>query len=338
MTTQKDIAAQAGVSVSLVSRVLSGTAPSIGISAATAARIQRTADAMGYRPNWSARLLKGAPARTFGVVVYDFEDPFLGRIVGELQRAAHAQDFSLVLGGFENRRIWDLDVTALLRHQIDGLIIIGGGRDVDWIKPFSAKKIPLARVGGGPILKRLHSFEVDEQKGLAWLVDHLRADGRRRIAFAGAEQPIHRMRQTHYQQALQVQGPVDGGPDALFFEASLLEAGYEAGRRFAARPARRRPDAVIAANDMVALGVLRAFAEAGVAVPDAIAVTGYDDLPVARMAIPSLTTVRQPIARMARAAFDRVAATDAASAAQRTIFDPEPVVRESAPGPAGRRT
>ena len=100
--SQKDIARRLGVSVALVSRALSGKAEAIGVSAATVERIRTEAARVGYIPNASARLLRGAPSRTLGVVVLDFEDPFFGPIVGELQRLAHQHGYSLVLGGFEH--------------------------------------------------------------------------------------------------------------------------------------------------------------------------------------------------------------------------------------------
>ena len=105
MTTQKDIAEKLGVSVALVSRALSGKAEAIGVAAATVRRIHAEAERRGYIPNASARLLRGGPSRTLGVIVFDFADPFFGPFIEELHRLAHTTGHSLVLIGVEHRRV-----------------------------------------------------------------------------------------------------------------------------------------------------------------------------------------------------------------------------------------
>lgn len=327
--TQKDIAARTGVSVSLVSRALAGQAEAIGVSKATVAKVRRAARDLGYLPNASARILKGASAQTVGVVVYDFADPFFGPVIHELQRCSHERGYSLVLGGFENRQVWDLDVTALLKHQIDSLIIIGSGPQLDWVKPFAAKGLRLVRIGHGPARPGLHTIESADQVGLTALVTGLLEKGHQRLAFAGADLSAHRARCRWFKRAVNAI-PGQRGPLLTYFSpARLWEAGHDAGCHYAQMPAHRRPDAIIAANDVIALGILRALSEHGIAVPADCAVTGYDDIPSAALAIPALTTVRQPIIDMARAAFDQAIAT-ATPDTEKTVLTPTPIWRESA--------
>ena len=329
MVTQKDIAQKMGVSVSLVSRALSGTATEIGVPASTVARIRKTAASLGYQPNLSARILKGAPARTFGVVVYDFEDPFFGPLVGELQRLAHEQGFSLVLGGFERRHAWGLDVNALLKHQIDGLLIIGSDQDMEWARPFLKQGMPVARIGTGPQLRGLHSVEIDNQQGVNLLVQHLVEAGCRRIGFVGAEQASHRLRLDCLRAALRATRLPLRASHLVIRPEHASQAGYEAGLSMIKRSPRSLPDAIIAASDWVALGVLRAFAEQSVEIPKRLRLAGYDDIPAARLSVPSLTTIRQPVAEMARTAFEWIVATER-DRKRKTVFTPELVVRESA--------
>ncbi len=327
--TQKDIAARAGVSVSLVSRALAGRAEAIGISPATVAKVRQAARELGYTPNASARMLKGAASRTVGVVVYDFEDPFFGPVIRELQRCSHARHYSLVLGGFEQRQVWDLDVTALLKHQIDGLIIIGSGHDVEWTAPFAAKGVRLVRIGHGPARPGLQSFEADDVNGMTALAAGLQAKGYHRLGFVGADQPMHRMRYAHFRRAWRAMGGDSRGSLQPYFStARLWEAGRDAGQHLASTPP-SRPDAIVAASDVVALGVLRALAERGLAVPADCAVTGYDDIPAAALTVPALTTVRQPVIALARAAFDWIIAPTGPRPG-RTVLAPAPVWRESA--------
>ena len=327
MVTQKDIALKTGLSVSLVSRALSGTAEAIGVPPQTVEKVRRAAAAMRYQPNASARILKGAAARTFGVVVYDFEDPFFGPIVGELQRLAHQQGFSLVLGGFERRRVWDLDVNGLLKHHIDGLLIIGSGHDLGWAQPFADQGMPMVRVGSGPRLRGLHSVEVDERQGVALLVQHLAAQGCRRIGFVGAEQPTHVLRLKYFKAALRTMGVRASTRHIVMRPERLAAAGYEAARQLITGPGVDALDAVVAASDLVALGALRGLAESSCQVPAHLRLCGYDDIPGARLSVPSLTTVRQPVEEMARTAFERIVHSD--GEAPKTVFSPELIVRES---------
>ena len=101
--SQKQVAERVGVSIALVSRVLSGKARDVGIAQSTIERVMQVATEMGYVPNAAALTLKGKATRTIGVVVYDFKDPFFGAIIEELQAQAHEHGYSLVLAGFKKR-------------------------------------------------------------------------------------------------------------------------------------------------------------------------------------------------------------------------------------------
>ena len=122
--SQKQIAERMGVSIALVSRVLSGKAAEIGITAETIKRVQQAAEEMGYVPSAAALTLKGKATRTIGVAVYDFNDPFFGTLIQQLQIQAHAHDYSLVLAGFLNRTPDEQDLQPLHKHSIDGLIVL----------------------------------------------------------------------------------------------------------------------------------------------------------------------------------------------------------------------
>lgn len=331
MVTQKQIADKLSVSVSLVSRALSGTASSIGVPADTTERIRNAAVQLGYIPNLSARILKGSPTRILGLVVYDFEDPFFAPIIGELQRLAHEQQYSLVLGGFEDRRVSALDVRALFQYAIDGLIIIGSGHNLKWVKALASSSIPLARIGSGPHVKGLRSFQLDEAEGLSQVLGHLVRAGHRRIAFIGREDPLHRQRYTQFVHAVQEHGLRAPQKDAAFSRARLTDAGYEAAQNVLKRRAlSRRPTALVASSDLVALGALRALAEMDLRVPEDIAVTGFDDISMARLSVPALTTIRQPVTLMAQKAFEWITGSDRAGTHRVEVFAPELVVRESA--------
>jgi LacI family transcriptional regulator len=333
LITQKDIARHLGVSVTLVSRALGGKAREIGAAASTVETIRQAATEMGYVPNANARILKGAPTRTLGVVVYDFQDPFLGVIIGALQRLAHANDHSLVLAGFEQRRVQPRSLMPLTKHGISGLVIVGSGSDDAWLGNFIARQLPVARIGDSPDATHAR-VAVDGEGGIRLLLEHLRSRGVRRAGFVSDLHPAHRERLRCFAQ---LAGEF-GLETRAAWQVTRAESGTEAGLRgtreiLGASPDRQRPEAIVGASDAIAIGALRALAEAGVNVPREMAVTGFDDLPFSDSLSPALTTVRQPVLELARTAFDWVSADAPAAPARgnpRVLLPGELVIRESA--------
>jgi LacI family transcriptional regulator len=331
-TTQKDIARKLGVSVTLVSRVLSGKAQEIGAAAATVESIQQTAAELGYVPNATARILKGAPSRTLGVVVYDFEDPFLGAIIGALQRLAHAHEHTLVLVGFEQRRVDAQALRPLFKHGISGLIVVGSGSDDGWLETFRARRLPVARIGTSPSPAQ-SSVAVDSAGGIIALLQHLARRGVHTAGFVGDAHPAHEERRRSFIAQAAAHG-IETRPEWQWVDtASATPAGLAGTRALLQRPRQSLPRALVAASDAIAIGVLRALQEAAIATPAQMAVTGFDDIPFADALTPALTTIRQPVAAMAQTAFGWVTGQPpglAPAPGRRVLLPGELVVRESA--------
>lgn len=304
--TQKDIAARLGVSVTLVSRVLSGKADRIGAARETVKSILATAGRMGYVPNATARTLKGAPTRTLGVVVYDFEDPFLGAITGALHRLAHEHDYTLVLVGFEHRRAEAQALRPLSKHGLDGLIIVGSGSDDDWLDSFRARRLRVARIGQGSGSPPA-AFTVDNADGMDQLLRHLADRKYPSAGFLGDTHPAHQDRLRHFTRLAPRHGIATRSDWQVLRGESAVSSGYAGVQDLAARCRTVLPRVLVAASDAIAIGALRALQEQNIRVPGEIALTGFDDIPMAGMLTPSLTTIRQPVEAMARAAFEWVA-------------------------------
>jgi DNA-binding LacI/PurR family transcriptional regulator len=330
--TQKDIARKLGVSVTLVSRVLAGKAQEIGAAAATVESIQQTAAALGYVPNANARILKGAPSRTLGVVVYDFEDPFLGALIGALQRLAHAHDHTLVLVGFEQRRVDAQALRPLSKHGLSGLIVVGSGLNDDWLETFRARRLPVARIGTCPSATQA-SVTVDSAGGIKALLHHLFRQGIRSAGFVGDTHPAHQERlRCFVAQAAALGITTRPAWQVVRAEPAAL-AGYEGTRTLIQQQGSTLPRALVAASDAIAIGALRALQEHSIAVPSTMAVTGFDDIPFADLLTPALTTIRQPVQAMAQTAFawgsGHPPATPRATG-RRVLLPGELIVRESA--------
>lgn len=311
--SQKQIAEKLGVSIALVSRVLSGKAAEIGIAQETIERVLAAAQELDYVPSAAALALKGKATRTLGVIVYDFKDPFFGAIIEQLQMQTHEYDYSLMLAGFLNRTPDQQDLQPLHKHALDGLIVIGTDLDAVWLEHFV--HLPVARIGHGAPNEASVCVTIDELEAARLLIDHLIKTGRKNLMFISADLPAHRLRRDAIAKAAAER-------DVHFSSRQSTERGaYEAGMDMTKQlPA--EIDALICATDQVAMGVLNTLRETG----RDVAVTGFDDIAVARQFIPALTTIRQPIAAMAAAAVDAVVHNQPAG---KIALHPELIVRQS---------
>lgn len=304
MATQKDIANKLGVSVSLVSRALSGKAAEIGVTEKTVQRIHAAAEKMGYVPSAAARVLKGASSQTIGVVVFDFEDPFFGPIIGELQRLAHAKAYSLVLVGFERRHVDRNDLEPLIRHNLDGLIVVGSEPVVSWLEPFRNRDIPIVRIGSGPSKEPVHIVGVDQEKGIREGLSYLQEFGHKKVGFVGATLRVHQYRYEIFQQCVTDLGLVHDSDWVALHSDSAVDAGEGACNMLLEKCGMKLPTALMASSDLVALGVIKNLQANSINVPVDMSVLGFDDMPLARLMTPALTTIRQPVPIMAKKAFE----------------------------------
>mgnify|MGYP001811017981 CR=1 FL=1 len=328
MASQNEIARRAGVSQSVVSRVLNGRAAEFGIAAATVARVEAVAAEPGYRPDPAATMLLGRASRLVGVVVRSFDDPFLAAILQELNRGALAAGCTLLVTGLEDGGRAD-EVRQLQRYRPDALIVVGTTEFSGWSDALFPAGRPVVQIGlpsGDP---RIVTCGIDEPAAAGALVAHLRARGHRRIGLLGDRTAASRARLPLLSAALAA------GTDPLTPALAWLDGaeGFEAGAAGAAPllalPEAQRPTAVIATGDLIALGLIRALSERGCAIPATMAVAGYDDVPLAAWLRPALTTIRQPARGLAFAAM--AIATGAAPRATLRLSG-ELVVRESTGG------
>jgi DNA-binding LacI/PurR family transcriptional regulator len=315
--SQKQIAKELGVSIALVSRVLSGKAAEIGIAPDTIARVIKTAEELGYVPSAAALTLKGKSTRTIGVTVYDFNDPFFGALIKQIQIQAHEHNYSLILAGFINRTPDDQDLQPLYKHALDGLIVIGTDLNAEWLNHF--QDMPVARIGHGGAQEHSVRVTADENQSARLLIDHLVATGRNHPVYLCADLPAHRIRQQALERAASA-----CNIELLTGQFSGRDA-FDAGAQLA--PLHRTADALICATDQVAMGALHALRDAGIRVPEQIAITGFDDIPAATQFIPSITTIRQPIKQIAAQAF---AAVISAATPQELLLPGQLILRETA--------
>jgi LacI family transcriptional regulator len=319
--TQKAIAEELGVSISLVSRVLSGTAAGIGVPEETIHAVQSLAKRLGYVPNRAAQALKGKSSRTVGVVVYDFKDPFFSDFVGHLQERLHSQGYSTILVGFSDRQIDNRDLSPLRQHLLDAVIILGSDRSGDAHRDI--RSTPVFRIGHGDPDESCIGYSPDEDQAAEDLGDYLVSKGVRevqllRYAMWNHEKRASAMRRAFEARSLQVSE-----------HASSVKPYFELGRAYALRSLDENhlPDVLVCTADQIALGALRGLLERGIEVPKRLKVTGFDDIQFARCFFPSLTTFSQPMPNVIDAIIQRMNDQDFRHGSQK--FRCPLIVRES---------
>ena len=332
MVTQKDIAQRLGVSASLVSRALGGTAAGIGAAATTIERIRAEAAKLNYHPSAAALSLRGTSTRTIGVVIKNFDDPFFGHIIAELQALATAKHYSLLLTGCPPGAEARVDIHSLAKYRLDGLIVAGSDFVPEGLETFMRRDTKVVRIGFGPVTPGITNVTVDLEYGMRQLVGYLTKLGHRDIGYIGDETAPNLRREKVLLAALK-QADLFARPNCFVrAKTTGADAGYEGMQTLLQRNGDLLPTAVVAAEDVLAQTALRALFERRVRVPQDLTLVGVDDVPSARMTIPALTTLRQPMPAMVQAAFEQLTTT---SDKPRNAISvkPELVVRESSAPP-----
>ena len=302
----RQIGQMAGVSESTVSRILSGRDFRVPIAADTRERVLKLVGELGYTPNPLARALRGARSALLGLIVREVGDPFFALVIEAITAEARQRGYSIVLGHAQSRAEEAAALqTALATQHCDGTILLGDVRDESrlWAGLLNSK-VPLIGLCQGARTRRIPVVNVDNAEGTRLVLDYLYQLGHRRIAFVhGGWIGDGRERERAYRAFIRERNlPLPPGYTRA--AENDLGAGFAAGLALLALP--QPPTAIVAASDVIALGVLKAAASRGVRVPEQLSVAGFDDIPMAAYAIPSLTTVRQPIDEMARLAVARV--------------------------------
>ena len=299
MATIKDVARLAGVSVATVSRVINNSPKA---SEASRQSVGAAMETLNYHPNANARALAQQSTETVGLVVGDVSDPFFGAMVKAVEQVAYRTgNFLLIGNGYHNVQKERQAIEQLIRHRCAALVV-------------HAKMIPdeelaglMKQIPGMVLINRIvpgyahRCVSLDNISGAMMATRMLISNGHQRIGYLASSHGIEddMMRREGWQNALKEQGiaPLEswvgtGSPDMQGGEAAMVEL---LGRNL-------QLTAVFAYNDSMAAGALTALKDDGIAVPQHLSLIGFDDIPIARYTDPQLTTVRYPIASMAKLA------------------------------------
>lgn len=320
--TIRDVAERADVSVASVSRVLNGAGP---VTEATRKRVLEAVEALQYVPHSGARSLSTSKTNTIGVILPDLFGEYFSELIRGMDVAARSLGYHLIVSSSHDDADEASAAIRSMRGRVDGLIVLSPHLDAANLAASLAGSTPILLMNGGADVER-PSIVIDNHGGAVAAVEHLVALGRTRIVhIAGPSGNLDaEARMAGYMEAIAAAGlqPI------IVAGAFTQTSGYSAGVELAELPS--RPDGVFAANDNMAVGALLALQDVGVRVPDDVAVVGFDDIPLAALVRPGLTTLKIEIAEMGRNALVRlIKMIDSAGDATCEIVRPELVVRAS---------
>jgi LacI family transcriptional regulator len=344
LTSITEVARLAGVSIATASRVVS--AADYPVSPQTRERVLVAAKELDYVPNALARGLLKSQIPVVGVIVHDITDPYFAEIVRGVEDAAESGGYLVITCSSERDGAREASYVRLLRSMRAACVIFAGSGldDAASIEELPRHVAALRASGAAVVHLSPHALgapeiSVDNQAGIASLVEALFALGHTRIAFLTGPSRLYvaRERLAGYRRGLAEAGiHVD---ERLIVETGFsAEAGASAVDDLLATHTEPGTDftAIVCANDLLALGTLQRLHEHGIDVPGQVSVAGFDDIPVAQMTSPSLSTVRLPLREMGRRGFEAAIRTLDGEEVEPVLLPTQVILRDSTAAPASR--
>ncbi len=325
--TIKEVAKQAGVSISTVSRVFNNTA---FVDEPTKAKVLLAAKELHYTPNQAARSLTKSETRTIGLILPGIFGEYFSEVLRGMDAVASDADFDIMISGAKGITTKFEKSIRAMAGRVDGLIIMSPILQGAQLRELIPVNIPTVLLNSDEEHPDFDTVNINNSEGAYLAVNHLIRLGHRRIALIkGSENTYDSQQRTEgYRKAIRA-----NGLDQYRVEVNgsfTKSSGYDAARELLAQE--ERPTAIFAANDAMALGAMSALQEHGIAVPNTIAVVGFDDIPMSQYSNPKLTTIRVDLKHFGRYAMERVlvAVRDRSThKVEHTMINVELVVRSS---------
>ncbi|WP_211746443.1 LacI family DNA-binding transcriptional regulator [Paenibacillus sp. Marseille-Q4541] len=302
--TIKDVAKAANVSVATVSRVLHNLS---GYSEKTKKKVLDTIEELGYQPNAIARGLVNKRTQTIGVLFPNVSSSFSSELLHGIEEVAHEQEFSIIVCNTVADGIRTMKYLQVLREkQVDGIIFTSELLRDEYYRIIEEMKIPVVLVNTYSQKYQIPYVKTDDRQAAYQATDYLIQKGHRDIAMiAGTKSDIIAgiPRVEGYKQAL-TDNHIDIDESKIVYGDFQLQSGRDAMETLLANET--RITAVFAASDEMAIGAMGVAYEKGIKIPEELSIMGYDDLSLAQMVYPPLTTVHQPLKEMGRIATENL--------------------------------
>jgi LacI family transcriptional regulator len=331
----RTIARAANVSIATVSRAMNHVAT---VNPKMAKRVWEVIDELDYFPNTQARALVSGRSRLFGLIVSEITNPFFPELIQGFEDIAVENGYEILVSStnYDPKRMAHC-IRRMLERKVEGVAVMTFGIEEPLFDQLAKRKVPLVFIDVGPLRPGISVLKVDYHHGIRQGVQHLAALGHRNISFVSGPMRLHsaQSRVAAFLQSLQECG-IAPDPDSIIEGDHTMEGGVAAMEKILA--AKRRPTAVTCSNDMTAIGVLHKLYRAGLRVPDDFSVIGFDDIHIAEVTIPPLTTIQMSRFELARAAVTALRAhVEEPGSVQKREFSIQTnlVVRESTGFPRG---
>ncbi len=322
-----EVAKRAKVSTATVSRVLNDVGP---VKKSTRARVLRAAEELRYHPNLHARNLAGGKSRTVGMIVSNMENPFFVDVYKGAEQAARSRGYDLVLANTDyNPENLASNIRLMIGRRVAGLALVISEMEPGLIQELSELAIPVVFYDVGAPKHNFSNIVVNYAKGIERVVNYLLELGHRRMAFISHHRTLgplsvreRAFRDTVQNYSASIEWRIAASADGL-------DGGRQAAREVLASGF--NPTAMICVNDFMAMGALHELREAGLRVPQDVSVTGFDNIRLAEVCYPPLTTLHIPRERIGQLMFqDLIEPVPMPEACRRRlVLDPEFVLRGS---------
>ena len=330
--TIRDVATASGVSTATVSNVLNNTGK---VGSQTRREVMRAVKRMGYVPDVHARHLASRERRTLGIIVSDIENPFFPEVVKGFEIQARHLGYDVILSdtNYDPRRTREA-ADRMMEHKVRGVAIMTSEINLRLIHQMARRRIAVTFLDLAPVRKYMSNLRIDYFSGVKQIVEHLYQHGHRHIAFVAGRAGLksNAARQEAYEKCMRDLGLE---PRPIIAGDLRFEGGLAAGISIAKMSP--RPTAVVAVNDLTAVGVVKGLLNSGCRVPQDISVTGFDKTRLAEYSNPSITTVdvhRDTLGHVAADALHELSSTENPQG-QEYLIRAELVLGDSS-GPANR--
>lgn len=300
MSSIKDVAREAGVSTATVSHVINNTRY---VSEEVRARVLRAVEECGYYPNAHARSLASGRSRIIGLVISDIANPFFPELVKSIETAAFERGYDVILSNtnYDTERTSHY-VKRFIERKVAGVAVMTSEMDKSLVDELAKREVPAVFLDVGEPGLHLNNLRVDYEGGIEQAISHLVELGHHRIAYISGSTNLRsaRRRLEAFRRTMGQLFPEE--PEHVFYGNFKVEGGRQAAGEILA--AGDLPTAVIAGNDLTAIGAISEFRAAGLNVPRDISIVGFDDITFASLTEPTLTTVNLPRDELGRRAVE----------------------------------
>lgn len=333
--TMVDVAAKAGVTIGTVSHVINKTAP---ISDETTERVLAAIKELGYKPNSIARALRTKKSYVIGFLLPDVTNDFYSPVLSSFIDSAHQDGYTVLVVSYQySSKREEIEMERLADKNVDGILLFNGCDDLALLRRMRAEDMPIVIADRRVDELDLPTVEFDNVETVSKVIGMMCKRGYRRIGFLSESTRLRNLNDRYegYKKGLMENG-LSVNPEFIYIsehmEMNNLEKGYSYIKRILENTEKENlPDSIFATTDLLAIGAVRAFKEAGFRIPEEIGVVGFDNISFTDFIEPKLTTVEQDKKLMGRIAWDIMKSTLAGEneKIQHVILPQKIIIRES---------